>query len=251
MSNKRFDAVISDIDGCLGPESSGPLDAELLAKVADHNVRAKRDRDRPLVTLCSGRPLPYAEAICRLIGNDRLPCVCEMGVWVLDLSSHSYHMDPAITPAQLEGVREAQRWIEKDLLPHGVLVQPGKSASISLWHRDTAYLMSLKPMLIDRFTERGWPLRVSSTVAWVNCDLAHVSKASGIARLKQMTGLESDRLVGIGDTTGDLAIREHVAFFACPSNAQEELKRHADYISPFPEVRGVLDILDRVAAISR
>ena len=246
MMNRRFDAVICDIDGCLGPESTAPLEADLLARVAEYNVRAKRDADRPVVTVCSGRPLPYAEAICRLISNDTLPCVCEMGVWMLDLASHEYLMDPAITPEQLAGVRAAQAWIERAILPHGVLIQPGKSASISLWHRDTEYLMALKPTLVAKFAAEGWPLRVSSTVAWVNCDLAHVSKASGLARLKARTGLTADRLAGIGDTTGDIAIREHVAFFACPSNAQPELKRQADYVSPFAEVAGVLDILERL-----
>jgi hydroxymethylpyrimidine pyrophosphatase-like HAD family hydrolase len=83
-------------------------------------------------------------------------------------------------------------------------------------------------------------------VAWVNCDLAHVSKATGLARFKARTGLVAERLAGIGDTTGDMAIREHVAFFACPANAQPELKRHADYVSPFAEVAGVLDILERL-----
>lgn len=244
--NRRFDAVICDIDGCLGPESTAPLEAELLARVAGYNVRAKRDADRPVVTVCSGRPLPYAEAICRLISNDTLPCVCEMGVWMLDLTSHEYLMDPAITAEQLAGVRAAQAWIERELLPRGVLIQPGKSASISLWHRDTEFLMSLKPALLARFAEQGWPLRVSSTVAWVNCDLAHVSKASGLARWKSRTGLTADRLAGIGDTTGDMAIRDHVAFFACPANAQPELKRHADYVSPFAEAAGVLDILERL-----
>lgn len=238
--------MICDIDGCLGPESTAPLEADLLARVAEYNVRAKRDGDRPVVTVCSGRPLPYAEAICRLISNDTLPCVCEMGVWMLDLASHEYLMDPAITPAQLAGVRAAQAWIERELLPRGVLIQPGKSASISLWHRDTDYLMGLKPSLVSKFAAEGWPLRVSSTVAWVNCDLAHVSKATGLARFKARTGLTADRLAGIGDTTGDMAIREHVAFFACPANAQPELKRHADYVSPFAEVAGVLDILERL-----
>lgn len=250
MNARRFEAVITDIDGCLGPESAAPLDAPLLAQIAEYNIRAKRDRSVASITVCSGRPLPYAEAVCRLIGNDTLPAICEMGVWLLDLAEHHYIMDPAITPEQLDAVRAAQRWIERELLPRGVLVQPGKSASISLWHRDTSYLMSLKPELQAKFNEHAWPLRISNTVAWVNCDLAHVSKASGIARFKQRTGLHHSQLAGIGDTIGDLAIREHVAFFGVPANAQDELKAKADYISPFHETGGVLDILRHIEKLS-
>jgi hydroxymethylpyrimidine pyrophosphatase-like HAD family hydrolase len=250
MTTRRFEAVITDIDGCLGPESAAPLDAPLLAQIADYNTRAKRDRSVASITVCSGRPLPYAEAICRLIGNDTLPAVCEMGVWLLDLAHHEYIMDPAISTEQLEAVRAAQSWIERNLLSRGVLIQPGKTASISLWHRDTSYLMSLKPELFEKFQTHAWPLRISNTVAWINCDLAHVSKSSGIARFKQRTGLQRSQLAGIGDTLGDLAIREHVAFFGVPANAQDELKAQADYISPFHETRGVLDILQHIETLS-
>ncbi len=45
---------------------------------------------------------------------------------------------------------------------------------------------------------------------------------------------------------GDMAIREGVGFFACPSNADPRLKKVADYVSPKAEVEAVLDILTRV-----
>jgi hydroxymethylpyrimidine pyrophosphatase-like HAD family hydrolase len=126
--------------------------------------------------------------------------------------------------------------------------QPGKACSISLYHPDTPYLKSLEPVLEAAFAERGWPFRVSSTWHWINCDLAHVSKATGIERFMAHTGLTRDRLAGIGDTMGDRAIREHVAFFACPANADEHLKPHADLVSAGAEIEGVLEILDRVSA---
>ena len=61
----RFDAVICDIDGCLGPESHGPLEATRLAALAEYNRLAHETGDRPVVTLCSGRPLPYADGVGR------------------------------------------------------------------------------------------------------------------------------------------------------------------------------------------
>src|SRR5262245_11585234 len=64
---RRYDLVISDIDGCLQPESSGTMDLHELARVAEHNEQAAARRDRPLVTLCSGRPQPFVEALCKLL----------------------------------------------------------------------------------------------------------------------------------------------------------------------------------------
>jgi hydroxymethylpyrimidine pyrophosphatase-like HAD family hydrolase len=243
---RRFDALICDIDGCLAPESAAPLDAHSLARLAAHNVRAQHAGDAPVLTLCSGRPGAFVECLCRLLANTSVPCIAEMGVYLFDPRGARYELDPAIRPEHLAAVRAAQAWIERELLPRGVVIQPGKSASISLWHADRAALFDLKPHLAETFAREGWPLRVSSTVAWINCDLAHVNKDTGIARAAAAAGLSRDRLAGIGDTLGDLAIRESVAWFACPSNAAPELKARADYVSPFPEIDGVLDILTRL-----
>lgn len=244
---RRFDAIISDIDGCLGPESHAPLDASSLLTLARHNARALNNGDVPLLTLCSGRPQPYAEAMCRLLGNSLLPCVCENGVWLYDPRDNAFLRDPSITPAHLDAVREATRWFESDLIPRGVVIQPGKTASISLWHPDTAFLLSLRELIRERFTRESWPLRVSNTVAWINCDLAHVNKGTGIDRLLALTGLTPERAAGIGDMPGDLAIRERVSFFACPANADPAVKAASDYVSPFDEIEGVLDIVGRLS----
>ncbi|MBS0195400.1 MAG: HAD family phosphatase [Planctomycetes bacterium] len=246
MPHRRFDAIICDIDGCLGPESHAPLDADALGRIASYNHAAIRTGNAPVVTLCSGRPQPYAEAICRLIGNSTIPCIAEMGVWLYDPRDNRFILDPAILPEHLEAVRDATVWFERELIPQGVVIQPGKTASISIWHPDTAFLLAQKPRIVEAFAAHGWPLRVSNTVAWVNCDLAHVSKSTGIARMMAMTGLNKDRTAGIGDTLGDMAIRERVAFFACPSNADPALKQCADYVSPLEEVQGVLDILENL-----
>ncbi|MDX2131510.1 MAG: HAD hydrolase family protein [Planctomycetota bacterium] len=240
---RAFDAIVCDIDGCLAPESSAPLDAPALARLAEHNVRAQREADRPVLSLCSGRPGAFVECLCRLLSNTSVPCVAEMGVWLFDPRVGRFEMDPGITPAHVGAVREATAWVERELVPRGVMIQPGKSASLSLWHADREWLFAQKARLAEVFAREGWPLRVSSTVAWVNCDLAHVNKDTGIARAVAGAGLTKARLAGIGDTLGDLAIRESVGWFACPANAAPELKARADYVSPHAEIEGVLDIL--------
>lgn len=246
IMSRRFEAILCDIDGCLIPESGAPLNAEAFVRLAAHNRRAIAAGDLPVITLCSGRPQPFVEALCRLMSNTVCPAISEMGVWLFDPVSERAMMDPAILSAHKDGVRGATRWIEEHLVPRGIFVQPGKAASISLWHPETQVVMDLMPTLVEVFAREGWPLRVSRTVQWVNCDLAHISKGTGIERLLAKTGLKPGQLAGIGDTPTDLAIRDRVAFFACPSNAAPELKAKADYVSPFKEMEGVLDILARM-----
>lgn len=241
--SRRFDAVICDIDGCLAPESSEPMDSGALAEIAAWNRAAQEDRDRPVVTLCSGRPQPFAEAMCRLIGNRTLPVVAENGVWLYWPDRNAYERDPAILPGHARAVREARAWVEGTLGPRGVVMQPGKEASISLYHADTEYLRSLEPVVRDAFEKNGWPLRVSMTWLYINCDLAHVSKGTGLDRLLAATGLTKARLAGIGDTLGDLPIRERVAWFGCPANADERLRPGADAVASLPEAMGVLELM--------
>jgi hydroxymethylpyrimidine pyrophosphatase-like HAD family hydrolase len=244
--SRRFDAVICDIDGCLSPESSAPFDTSLLARIAEHNRLAQDAGDRPVVTVCSGRPEPFAEAMTRLMGNRTIPAIAENGVWLFHPVDNGWDRDPAIKPEHLQAVREAEAWVSRELGPSGVVMQPGKVASISLYHRDTAYLRTLEPRVRDEFQRRGWPLRVSMTWLYMNCDLTFISKSTALDRFVKHTKLAKDRLAGIGDTPSDLAIAEHVSWFACPANADVKLKPHADYISPKAEAAGVLDILDRL-----
>lgn len=248
---RRFDLVICDIDGCLVSETTAPFDLPALAKVRAHNERAITRGDVPIVTLCTGRPQPFAEALCRLIGNTLIPCVCEMGVWVYDPGPNTYIMDPRIQPEHLAAVRAASDWAAATWGHKGVTQQPGKAASVTLYHPDTRFLTDeVFPSVSAEFARREWPFRVSMTWFYINCDLAHVSKGTGLDRMLgglARMNLDRARVAGIGDTLGDKCIAERVGFFACPANAAPGIKEHAHYIAKRHEAEGVVEILDHLS----
>lgn len=227
------------------------MDVESLAWIASWNRAAAEIGDRPMVTVCSGRPQPFTEAMCKLLANVYVPCVAENGVWLYHPGTNEYIMDPAITPEHRAAVRDAAAWLEQEFGGRGVSQQPGKAASISLYHADAQYLKGIKPIVEEEFERRGWPLRVNMTWFYINCDLRHVSKATGLARLLEMAGVSAARVAGIGDTMGDLAIREHAAWFACPANAAEEIRKRADFVATAEEAAGVVEILERVSGEGR
>jgi hydroxymethylpyrimidine pyrophosphatase-like HAD family hydrolase len=128
-------------------------------------------------------------------------------------------------------------------------MQLGKSAAVTIFHERVDWLATVVvPMLHTVIEANAWPMRVSMTWTCINVDLAHVSKGGAIQRVIQRFGLDPARLAGIGDTTSDLAIRDHVAWFACPANAAAELKTRADRVAAAPECAGVAEILDELAA---
>ncbi|MBK95538.1 MAG: hypothetical protein CMJ79_07455 [Planctomycetaceae bacterium] len=239
-----YDLIISDIDGCLSPEDSSPLNVEKLSRIADHNRLAFAKNDRPKLTLCTGRPIPFAEGLCRLLQNSGIPCVAENGVWLYDPSCNGYLMDPSITDQQLEMVHEAELFSLKNYRQEGLTLQPGKSASVTLYHPDPAVLQRIAPQLQDEFDRNGFEFRVSLTLFYINCDLPQITKASGIDRLLERTGVDASRTAGIGDTSSDLAIADRVQTFGCPANAIESVKAVADYVSQHEQIDGVLDFMN-------
>ncbi len=246
QTSGNYDAVICDIDGCLSPESHAPINISGLSKLAEHNRRALEHCDRPLVTLCSGRPIGFVECLCRLIQNTLIPCIGENGVWLWRPADNSFECDPAITDQHLEVVHEARKLLRSLYQTSGVIQQPGKTASVALYHPDTDYLRSIVPSITEAFQRRDWPMRVSMTWLYINCDLQHVNKATAIDRMMAQTGIQPERTAGIGDTMGDRFIAERVSWFGCPANSEAEIARSADYVSPHDEVEGVLDILNQL-----
>lgn len=243
----NYDLVICDIDGCLSPESHAPINGPALSLIADHNRQAIQNRDRPIVTLCSGRPIGFVECLCRLIHNTQIPCIGENGVWLWRPSDNSFECDPSITNEHLDVVHEARKLLRSLYHARGVIQQPGKSASVALYHPDTNYLRSTLPTIAEEFQKRDWPIRVSMTWFYINCDLQHVNKGTAIGHLLSETSIAPERTAGIGDTMGDRFIAERVSWFGCPGNAEQEIRKSAAYVSPYQEIEGVLDMLERLS----
>ena len=244
-STPPIDLVICDIDGCLAPEGLEPFDREALATIAEHNRLARVRRDRPELTLCSGRPQPFVEAMSRLLGIG-VPCIAENGVWLYDPMLNGYQLDPAISVEDLKAIEHITAWMRSRFAGSAAAIQPGKTASVSLYHPDHDWLVARLEGIAEHCRAEGLPLRISMSWYYINCDLVHISKATGIDRLLAAHGLARQQLAGIGDTMGDLAIRERVRFFACPANADPRLRAVADYTSPHEVADGVVDILERL-----
>jgi len=244
---RRFDAVFCDVDGCLMPELQTPSDLPALAEIAEYNRLAIEREDRPAIVPCTGRPLAYCEAVCRLIGAGTYPAIAEHGAWIYDFASNRWELSPDISADDLAAGDELRAWARRELGPRGCFLQIGKTAGVTIFHDDVPWLeREVVPMVRDLVAERGWPMRVSTTWSCINVDLVHVDKGRAIERVMERCGLVRERLAGAGDTEGDLAIREKVGWFACPSNAREGIKEHADYVANDPEARGVIEILEQL-----
>lgn len=247
---RRFDVVFCDVDGCLLPEHTEPADMSVLLRLAEHNERAETERDRPIIVPCTGRPQPFCEAVCKMLGRfDRIPAICEHGGYRYFFEDHRWEIEPSITDQDRDAIRAAERWTEHELGQHGCFLELGKHTGVTIIHPDADYLhRDLMPAITTANESEGWGFEVATTWTCVNLKLPHVSKSRAIARTIDELGLDRSRLAGIGDTMGDLAIREQVAWFGCPSNALDELKPHADMVASAPLAAGTLELIEVVSA---
>lgn len=237
--------IITDIDGCLSPEESVPWDLDLFWKLArlSQDASAGKGPIAPL-TLCTGRPQPYAEVLTKIL-DIRVPVICENGAVLYALEDNVSRYGPGVTEEKILGLRGIRAFIETEILPlySDVVVQFGKEAQISVYCARPEVFPAIE-RLIEEFSRKNGPeLVISPTHYYLNISLAGINKGKTLELLLDQLGTSRSEAAGIGDTVGDLPLREAVGFFACPSNSHPSLKEKADYVSPYPTTRGILDIL--------
>ena len=245
----KYRWIISDIDGCLSPEGSCGWDWRNFKKLIEFfSERKMMDFPYPVpLILCTGRPQPYVEVWAKILDLGT-PLICENGAVIYYLSTNLSKFGPGVTSEKIEGLRKIRRYIEQEILPKypELVYQFGKEAQLSLFSEKPEIFEYVKKEIYEYSVNIGGPkLIIQPSHYYLNISLAGVDKGKAINCVYNELGTSKEECLGIGDTVGDMPIRENVAFFACPVNAQEQIKSMADYVSPYPDMLGVLDILQR------
>ncbi len=240
--------IISDVDGCISPEESVAWDFEDFARFARY-VRAGNRQMGQLapMTLCTGRPQPYVEALMKIL-DITAPAICENGAVIYSLADNHARYAPGVTAQKIAGLRAVRQFIESHLLERfpSALIQYGKEAQISIYSPDPSIFSEMKQQ-IEHFINKanGPQLLINASHVYLNISLLGVDKGSTLRHLLGMLHINKSQAAGIGDTDGDLPLRQNVGFFACPANATAAIRQAADYVSPYPNLAGMLDILTR------
>ncbi|MCP4642196.1 MAG: HAD family phosphatase [bacterium] len=240
--------IISDLDGCVNPEESVAWDLEAFARFAAvvREASAGHGTLAPM-TICTGRPQPYVEALTKIL-DVRAPVICENGAVLYTLHDNWSRYGPGVTEEKVLGLRAVRAFVETEILPHHpeAVLQFGKEAQMSVFSSDPGLFPEMKARIDAFVTEHDGPeLVINASPCYLNISLAGVDKGSTLRALLDELGVTGDETAGIGDSEGDLPLRETVGFFACPANASQCIKDAADYVSPHRDINGMLDILAR------
>ena len=233
--------IISDWEGCVGESGGGrkpwPIEKMVLLR------GILKELSIPFV-LCTGRQFPYVEAaIQALDAFGEIPSVAENGVGLYYPKTKEVRLHPAITPdieKKMNSVRIRAYQIATSLSgARGY----GKELCISLDSPATLSIEEFYGQVTQQLSEFSDAIQLSHSHTAVDITPKGVNKGAGVQFLCEVSGIELASAVGVGDSQGDLAMLRLVGHPACPANADDDVKRLAEYVSPHRTIDGVLDII--------
>ena len=238
--------VVTDIDGCLGESEGVPLDLDVLRQIAGWNLRARSGEAVPAITLCSGRPAPYVDAMQQVIGG-YLPAVYENGAGLYSPQEYRFAWHPTLPKNAAEILWHARNRLDATVVQTGIgIFQPGKERALTLLAAPGRTLIEVGRACEQALQGEGLPLLVHVSVTTVGIWLEGTDKGAGVEWLTAETGIPLHQMAGVGDTEADFCFLRLCGFSAVPANAEDGVKARVDYVSPHKYGRGLVDIIEQI-----
>lgn len=236
-----------DIDGCLAAAGHADYDLEAFARLADLSRSSTSDPAVPALTLVTGRPHAYVDALSQALAIT-LPMSFENGVGLATRHPYRYWLDPRAE----EGRGPLRRFAEAVESTDHLTLQPGKVASLSVFPRQADRdLSDLAAELAEMLERLGLELEIDPSTDCVNVLVPGVSKLTGFAWLCNEIGVMPEQVAGIGDSVGDAPWLEVCGVSFAPANAVEEVKAVVTQASAQPDVAAVVEAYEALAAANR
>ncbi len=244
---------ILDLDGCLTFPFQTP-DWKQITAIRELQRRSEKEDDIPALSLCTGRPQPYAEAVAQWLGV-RHTIIFESGGGFFHPVSAKLTWSPEFTPEIQKKSEEIRSWFSKDILPRysGMMVEFTKRTDVGLIHTELDTIREVYG-LVSEIIERDYPeFEVHYTNVSVNIIVKACNKASGLRYFAKQQQVSADEIAYIGDTSGDIKALEWAGHPYAPANAIDEVKKRAR-VMPGEATGGVLEaygeLIDRNKAMS-
>lgn len=244
QSVKSMQLLVFDVDGVLSAGEAQPLDLELLKRLAGLNRAARNNKQRPAVTLNTGRPSPYVEALMQAL-NGWQPALFENGAGLYFPQTYQFQTTPLLTPEGKDTLRHIVELLDKDIVQPGhAYWQPGKTVCYTLFAHPPLTIADIVAEVSAIVADCSDQFTVSLAGLALNIHPRHVNKGTGLQWLAQVTGIDPGAMGGVGDTDGDIDFLKLVGSPAAPANATETVRAVAQYVSPYRTTAGLRDILD-------
>ena len=245
--------LVCDWEGCISEPGGGiiPWNTHSIAKLSGLINQMRKDKQYPPFVLCTGRQFPYGEAALQAINAfwDNMPSIFENGAGLYYPVTKEYLWNPAITDECDKVMAEVRLKVSALIKRLGGVRELGKEYCISLNPPKDMLVEELYHQISKQLNEFRNVIEITHSKSAVDITPKGVNKGSGTRFLSEITGIALKDMVGIGDTQGDIPMLSLVGHATGPANADENVRKIAEYISPFKTTGGVIDIIQRYTGI--
>ncbi len=239
--------IVLDCDGVLSKGEAFPFNPNLLARLGRLNRRARQGEAIPSVTLNTGRPSPYVEAVMQAIDGWQ-PALYEGGAGLYFPDAYQFETTPLMTTQRTAALQELITQVDQAVVESGQAYwQPGKSICHTLFARPPLTIADFTAEVKAIATEVSDQFMVTPAKLALNIHPGGIDKGTGLQWLSQVTGIDPAEMGGVGDTTGDVDFLRLIGQPAAPANATDDVKAVAHYVSSQVDAAGLQDILDHWA----
>ena len=236
--------LVLDCDGVLSKGEAQPFDLRLLARLRQLNRRARRGEPVPAVTLNTGRPSPYVEAVMQVIDGWQ-PALFESGAGMYFPQSYRFEITPLLTEERRLALQKLVNRIDQTVVKRGDATwQPGKSVCYTLFAHPPLTIADFSEEVSAIAAEISDQLVVTPAKLALNIQPAGIDKGSGLRWLADVTGIAPAQMGGVGDTSGDVDFLRLAGYAAAPANATDDVKAAVQYVSLQEDEAGLEDILN-------
>ncbi|MCS7081800.1 MAG: Cof-type HAD-IIB family hydrolase [Bacteroidetes bacterium] len=230
---------VTDIDGCLAePFRAFPWKA--FARLRAWQARARRDPLYPPITVLTGRPLPYAEAVAQALDLEG-PFAFESGGGLFDLRTYQVRWSDAIGPEQWRQLEEARRWVLDGYACRypQLFYEYAKRTQVGLVSPDASLIERLYAEMAPLIEARFPDLVLHRTPISLDLVVRGADKGQGLLWLCRAWGASPEEVAYIGDSSGDLPALRQVGFAFAPANAAAAVREAPVRVLPVPWVEAV------------
>lgn len=244
----KIKLIILDIDECVTPYYLDHIDLESMAKLQKYCLKMHKDKNLPLVVLNSGRQVPYGELVVQSLGIfSDCPSVMESGCILYYSNVRRTVLNPNISEKTIKVFQKINPIIQ-GLVNNGANKEIGKELCISLNPPENVEIESFFGEVSSELHNFSKWLSITHSKTAVDITPRGINKGSAIEIFEEKTSFSREEMLAIGDSNSDLDVMDYTGFAACPSNANENVKRmvflKGGHVSPYPETKGVVDILE-------
>ncbi len=215
---------VVDLDGCVTMPFEKP-DWSVLTEIRKLNDLSRTDANVPPVTICSGRPQPYVEAVGQWLGVYK-PMIFESGGGMLDLVNVRFLWPDILTPEKEQEIARIRAWVEKDIIAthDGAAGEFTKRTDVGIIHTKESVIIEMYNKVKARVEREHPEFEVHRTEISINIIMSGANKGTGLHWLCEVCGLRPEELAYIGDSGGDVPALEVAGMKFTPSNGITRLK---------------------------